>query len=101
MTKWSPHMVRHYLSGVVLLCSVGELPKVIHQGSHAWGQVQHVVDQLSKRDLLCNQRNTNHSGKWLKFKGQYLAEQVVHSTRHHKHVGMAKVTTCTMKSLYT
>jgi len=43
-------MVCHYLSGVVLLCPVGELPKVIHQGSHAWRQVEHTIDQLSKRD---------------------------------------------------
>jgi len=49
-------MVRHYLSGVVLLCPVGELPKVVHQGSHAWGQIQNAVDQLSKRDPPCNYR---------------------------------------------
>ena len=33
----NPHMVKHNLLGVIFFCPGGQLPKVIHQGSHTWG----------------------------------------------------------------
>ena len=47
-------MIKYNLLGVILFSPGGQLPKVIHQGSHAWGEVQHTIDQLPQRDPSCN-----------------------------------------------
>ena len=53
-TNQNAHMIKYNLLGVILFSPGGQLPKVIHQGSHAWGEVQHTIDQLPQRDPSCN-----------------------------------------------
>ncbi len=49
-------MVTDNLFGIVLLSASVELPKVVHEGSHAGRKVEDSVHQLAKWDLACTNK---------------------------------------------